>query len=143
MNANPPEFLFDAFATTALPCGNREVTANPVKVKLEAPKKSPVPRRDQTEDERKAVKCLKEQVRTPPACWDKRFIRDLLTATITEKESAQVWRLFHKYRRQIHHAEKTRLLEVAAHFAATDLRKLAKEAEERQRIAATKTTPTP
>lgn len=39
MNTDPPEFLFDALATTALPCGNREVTANPVKVKLEAPKR--------------------------------------------------------------------------------------------------------
>jgi hypothetical protein len=40
MKSAPPEFLFDAIATTALPCGNREVTANPVKVKLEAPKKA-------------------------------------------------------------------------------------------------------
>jgi hypothetical protein len=138
MNTDPPEFLFDALATTALPCGNREVTANPVKVKLEAPKKAPVPRRDQTEDERQAVKCLKEQVNYPVASWDKRFARDLLTTTITEKESAQVWRLFHRYRRQIRHPEKARLLEVAEKLAPPDLRKLAKEAEERRQIAATK-----
>lgn len=119
-------------------CGNREVTANPVKVKLEAPKNPPVPRRDQTDDERQAVKCLKEQVTYPPASWDKRFARELLTITITEKEAAQVWRLFHRYRRQIAHKDKTRLLEIAANLAAPDLRKLAQEANERQRIADTK-----
>jgi hypothetical protein len=138
MNIDPPEFLFDALATTALPCGNREVTANPVKVKLEAPKKAPVLRRDQTEDERQAVKCLKEQVNYPPASWDKRFARELLTTDITEKQAAQVWRMFYRYRRQIQHPEKERLLKVAAHFVTTTLRTLAKEAEERRRIEATK-----
>jgi hypothetical protein len=138
MKSAPPEFLFDAIATTALPCGNREVTANPVKVKLEAPKKAPVPRREMTWDEHDAVKCLKEQVTYPPASWDKRFARELLTTTITEKESAQVWRLFHRYRRQIKHWKKAELLEVAAKLAAPDSRKLAKEAEERRCIEATK-----
>lgn len=124
---DPPEFLFEAMHATKIACGNHEVSANPIRVLLEAPKKkTPVPRRDQTDDELKAVKCLKEQVTYPLASWDKRFARDLLTTTITEKEAAQVWRLFHKYRRQIHHAEKSRLLEVA---------------DERQRIAATKSAP--
>lgn len=138
MNNNPPEFLFEAMHSPQIACGNHEASANPIKVKLEAPKKAPVPRREQTVDERKAVQCLKEQVTFPPASWDKRFTRDLLTTTITEKESAQVWRLFTRYRRQIRHPEKARLLEVAERLAAPDLRKLAKESEERQRIAATK-----
>lgn len=119
MKTEPPEFLFDAMHAPQMACGNHEVSANPVKVMLEAPKKTPVPRRDQTEDEREAVKCLKEQVTYPPASWDKRFARDLLTTTIT-------------------HEDKKRLLEVAERLAAPDLRKLAKEAEERQRIATTK-----
>ena len=141
MKTDPPEFLFDAIATTALPCGNREVTANPVQVKLEAPKKAPVPRREMTWDEHDAVKCLKEQVTYPPESWDKRFARELLTTTITEKESAQVWRLFQRYRRQIKHWKKAELLAVAEKLAAPDSRKLAKEAkeaEERRRIEATK-----
>jgi hypothetical protein len=117
-----PEFLFHAVETVALPCGNRETTGNPVKVKLEAPKKSAVPRRDMTPDEREAVKCLKE-VRYAPATWDKRFARDLLTTTITTKEAAQVWRLFHKYRRQIKSPARDRLLEIAKQLAAPDLRK--------------------
>ncbi len=138
MNNDPPEFLFDAMHAPKIACGNYEASANPVKVKLESPKKSPVPRREQTDDEREAVKCLKEQVTYPPASWDKRFARDLLTTTITEKEAAQVWRLFHKYRRQTRHRDKDRLLEVAANCAAPDLRKSAQVADERQRIAATK-----
>lgn len=130
----PNEFLFDAFATTALPCGNREVTAKPVKVKLAAPKKLPPVRRALTTDEMTAVKCLKG-VTTPPACWDKRFIRDVgVGDTITDKEAAQVWRLFHKYRRQITCAGKQRLLEVAAACAAPDLRKLAAAERERQMV---------
>lgn len=132
-----PEFLFEGLATTALPCGNREATANPVKVKLEAPKKVPSVRRAMTADEAEAVKCLKNQVTTPPACWDKRFIRDVgLGGQITEKEAPQVWRLFTKYRRQITHREKTRLLEVAATRAAPDLRKLAAQDRERQMVQA-------
>lgn len=72
MNNDPPEFLFDAMHAPKIACGNYEASANPVKVK--------------------------EQVTYPPASWDKRFARELLTTTITEKEAAQVWRLFHKYR---------------------------------------------
>ena len=138
MTDDPPEFLFDAMHSPQIACGNHEASANPIKVKVEAKRKAPVPRRDQTEDECKAVKCLKEQVTFPPASWDKRFTRELLTTTITEKESAQVWRLFTRYRRQIRHPEKARLLDVAEKLSAPDLRKLAKEAAERQRIAATK-----
>ncbi len=138
-NGQPPEFLFDAMHAPQIACGNHEVSANPVKVKLEAVKKEPVPRRELTRDEHEAVKCLKEQVTYPPASWDKRFTRELLTTTITEKEAAQVWRLFHRYRRQIAHKDKARLLEVAANLAAPDLRKLAKEDAERRQIAVTKT----
>ena len=119
-----PEFLFEAVATTPLPCGNRvSNTVNPVKVKLEAPQKSPKPRRAMTADETEAVRCLKT-VRTPPACWDKRFIRDVgCGGQITEKEAPQVWRLFHKYRRQIKSPAKERLLEMALQLTAPDLRK--------------------
>lgn len=104
-----------------------------------APKKAAVPRREMTWDEHDAVKCLKEQVTYPPASWDKRFARDLLTTIITEKEAPQVWRLFHKYRRQIIHSRKDYLLTIAAKLAAPDLRKQAAQEAERQRIQATKT----
>ncbi len=86
------------------------------------PKKGAVPRREMTKDEQQVVQCLKG-VRTPPACWDKRFIRDVgCGGLITEKEAAQAWRLFHKYRRQISSPAKERLLEMAQHLAAPDLR---------------------
>lgn len=141
---NDPEFLFDALESVPLPCGGRLVTANPVKVKLEAPKKTAPVRREMSADEAEAVRCLKT-VTTPPACWDKRFIRDVgCGGLITDKEAPQVWRLFHKYRRQIAHPDKSRLLEVAATLAAPDLRKLAAEEEMRRRIQATHgSTPAP
>lgn len=64
-------------------------------------KKGAVPRREMTKDEQVVVQCLKG-VTTPPACWDKRFIRDVgYGGLITEKEAAQAWRLFQKYRRRI------------------------------------------
>lgn len=107
------------------------------------PRKSAAPRRVMTADENVMVECLKRQVTTPPACWDKRFIRDVGHGNqITEKEAAQVWRLFHKYRRQITSLDKQRLLDLSQHHAAPDLRKQAalerQAAAERRRIAATR-----
>lgn len=88
------------------------------------PKKGAVPRREMTPDENLIVAYLKRQVTTPPACWDKRFIRDVgCGGLITEKEAAQAWRLFQKYRRQISSPAKERLLEMAKHLAAPDIRK--------------------
>ena len=99
-----------------------------------APKNGPVPRRDMTPDECAAVRCLKQQVTYPPATWDKRFARELLDTQITAKQVGQVWRLFHKYRRQITHPDKTRLLELADTLAAPDLRKQSSADEARRRI---------
>lgn len=112
--------------------------ALPVKAKAVPTPKAAKPRREMTLDECDAVKCLKEQVTYPPASWDKRFVRELLTTSITDKEASQVWRLFHRYRRQINHWKKRELLAIAASLAAPDLRKQAKELAERQRIQATK-----
>lgn len=106
-----------------------EPAAPPPVVEKPAPaapaKKGTVPRRAMTPDEQQVVQCLKG-VRTPPACWDKRFIRDVgFGGLITEKEAAQTWRLFHKYRRQIKTPNLQRLLEIAVQLAAPDLRKKA------------------
>lgn len=64
-----------------------------------------------TELEKEAVTCL-QHVRFPPASWDKRFARSMfgLWQMITDKEAAQVWRLFKRYRRQIVHPRKAELL---------------------------------
>lgn len=89
-------------------------------------KAAAVPRRPITDDEREAVRCLGEQVGYAPATWDKKFARDMYgrrdSGLISEKEAAQVWRLFKRYRRQIRHAQKERLLEVAAVHAAPETR---------------------
>lgn len=113
---------------TCMP-GFEPAVETPVVVEKPAPapppaKKGAVPRREMTADENLIVAYLKRQVTTPPACWDKRFIRDVgCGGLITEKEAAQAWRLFYKYRRQISSPAKERLLEMAKHLAAPDLRK--------------------
>ena len=85
----------------------------------------PVQRRDRTPDENLAVSQM-ACVTYPVASWDKRFMRGLSSVdTITEKEAAQLWRLFIKYRRQMAFPEKASLLRMAAGLAAPDLRKLA------------------
>lgn len=53
------------------------------------------------DDERLAVESLKG-VRMLPASWEKRFRNQLSPDQLSEKERPQVWRLFKKYRRQIH-----------------------------------------
>ena len=75
-----------------------------------------------TEDEAIAVECL-AQVTYPVASWDKRFNRNLNRESLSDKERAQVWRLFIKYRRQISHARKAELLAKAENLAAPDFRK--------------------
>ena len=73
---------------------------------------------------------------TFPVCsWDKRFYRNLSGCeTISEKESAQVWRIFIRYRRQMDFPDKARLLAIAEKLSAPDLRKLAAVAREQARI---------
>ena len=63
---------------------------------------------------------------TFPACsWDKRFFQSVSSAqTITDKESAQLWRIFARYRRQMSFPSKARLLKLAETLAAPDLRKV-------------------
>ena len=87
-----------------------------------------------TNCEAEAVQCL-QRVTYPTASWDKRFARSFGTSqtTITDKESAQVWRLFKKYRRQINTPHKANLLAMADELAAPDLRKQAAEQRERAR----------
>lgn len=53
--------------------------------------------------------CLKTQVRFPVGCWDKRFVRNLST-NLTENGAVQLRRVFRRYRRQIQHPDKPRLL---------------------------------
>lgn len=85
----------------------------------------PVERRMMTPDELQAIVRM-HGVTYPVASWDKRFMRNLSGCeTISEKESAQLWRLFIRYRRQMSFPDKGRLLQVAERLAAPDLRKLA------------------
>lgn len=71
----------------------------------------------------------------PVASWDKRFYRSLSSGElITENESAQLWRLFIKYRKQMSFPDKARLLAVAEKLAAPDFRKLEADRREQTRI---------
>lgn len=91
-------------------------------------------RREMTEYEAEAVKCL-GQVRYLPCSWDKRFARSLSgLTTITDREAPQVWRLFKRYRRQIEHPDKARLLVLAEARSAPDFRKEALRIEKAQRV---------
>lgn len=86
------------------------------------PKKGAIPRREATEWEIKAIKCLIQPTYTP-ASFDKRFAREIQgTQQITEGQAAQVWRCFKRYRRQITHPEKDAMLAMAESLAAPELR---------------------
>jgi hypothetical protein len=128
--------LFGEVVSDAVPVEPAKV----LRTEVRAPARSPVPRRDMTDDEREAVRCLASQVTYPPGSWDKRFARGMGTvATITEKEAAQVWRLFHRYRRQITHGRKADLLALAERLKAPELRsrlgQVLQAKEEKARIA--------
>lgn len=89
--------------------------------------KPPVQRRLMTPDEMQAVDRM-GVVTYPVASWDKRFMRNLSGGEmISDKESAQLWRLFIKYRRQFSFPDKARLMAFAQVHAAPDLRKIAAE----------------
>lgn len=88
-----------------------------------------------TSEEILAVAMLK-LCRFAPASWDKRFVRDIDSDRLTEKQKPQVWRLFVRYRRQIQPHFCTRvnygvsfetMMETAQRLAAPDFRKLAKQ----------------
>ena len=83
--------------------------------------KAPVLRRAMSADEALAVTCIRMQVTFPVAHWDKRFMREL-PDEITEKQAAQVWRIFKTYRRQIQHERKAELLALAGRLGAPNLR---------------------
>lgn len=99
--------------------------------------KGPVLRREMTADEAAAARCIWTQVTFPVGHWDKRFMREL-PDEITEKQAAQLWRIFKTYRRQIQHERKAELLALAEKLGAPDLRKVRAqeqaEAEERRRL---------
>lgn len=91
---------------------------------------TPTPRRPITNDERLVLNGM-TWVTFPAASWDKRFFRGLFCSkTISEKEAAQLWRIFIKYRRQVRGSDKVRLLELAKTKAAPNFRK--QQAEERK-----------
>lgn len=83
-----------------------------------------VKRRMLTLDEMQAFKRM-HVVTFPVASWDKRFFATLAADDmISERESAQLWRLFIRYRRQMSFPDKERLLKVAQALSAPDFRKL-------------------
>lgn len=91
-------------------------------------------RRPMTTDVALAVACIRAQVTFPVGHWDKRFMREL-PDEITEKQAAQVWRIFKTYRRQIDTArgwitaeKKREMLATAERLSAPDLRKERREA---------------
>ena len=98
---------------------------------------SHVERRLMTPDEMQAVERM-ACVTYPVGSWDKRFMRNLSGEMITDKESAQLWRLFIKYRRQMSFPDKDRLLLVAERLAAPDFRKLEAQRRAQERIDETK-----
>lgn len=82
-----------------------------------------IERRLMTPDEMQAVERM-HSVRFPVASWDKRFFRSVSSGEmITEKEAAQLWRIFIRYRRQMNFPDKARLLAFAEQHSAPDLRK--------------------
>ena len=101
------------------------------------------PRTPTNDDERLAVEALKG-VRMLPASWEKRFRNQLSPDQLSEKERPQVWRLFKKYRRQIHGqtvagvsmrgAPWDNLLATAERLAAPDLRAVNARHEIQKRI---------
>ena len=78
-----------------------------------------------TPDEMQAIERM-HGVTYPVASWDKRFMRRLSECeTISEKEAAQLWRLFTKYWRQMSFPGQRELLRMAEGLAAPDFRKVA------------------
>lgn len=99
---------------------------------------TPIERRMMSPDELQAIERM-HGVTYPVASWDKRFMRMLSGCeTISEKEAAQLWRLFIKYRRQMSFPDKARLLRLAEGLAAPDFRKQAAAAREQAEIDALK-----
>ncbi len=87
------------------------------RAKHEAPKPRSAPKvrtqaeyREPSPDEAMMIKGL-EGVTYPAASWDKRFMRGLVR--LTESGSVQLARIFIRYRRQVQHPEKERLLALA------------------------------
>lgn len=71
--------------------------------------RKPVPKRPLSADETLAIRAIQRFVTFTPASWDKRFTREVLCPSLeqqppqlSEKAIAQLWRLFLRYRRQIH-----------------------------------------
>lgn len=96
-------------------------------------------RRPMTPDETLAIQAMRGQVGYPPASFDKRFMGRIYDATeISAAESAQLWRIFKRYRRQVDHPDKARLLKAAEQLAAPDLRKLEAARREQAEIDALK-----
>lgn len=97
----------------------------------------PASRHPLTPDESDAIVCL-GQVRYPVASWDKRFAHDLIDngprLGITDNQAPQLWRLLMRYRRQWRHANREKLLALAAALSAPDLRKVAAAERERAEI---------
>lgn len=113
-------------------------------------------------DEAIAVEALR-LCRLMPCSFEKRFVKRLVgTHGLTERERPQLWRIFRKYRRQIHgrvvniyrHGSQTpfasftltgdkwnELQEKAFLLAAPDLRKVQMEARERAQLAEMKAQP--
>lgn len=93
-----------------------------------------VTRRLMTPDEMQAIDRM-GVVTYPVASWDKRFMRMVSSGEmISEKEAAQLWRLFIRYRRQMSFPDKERLLRFAAEHAALDFRKQEATRREQQRL---------
>lgn len=96
-----------------------------------------------TPEEKTAVLAL-QVVRMMPASWEKRFRSQLNPEQLSEKERPQVWRLFKKYRRQIHGREVNgqtllgapwqNLLDMADRLSAPDYRKMNAAQIEQSRI---------
>lgn len=98
------------------------IVESPKSVKTPRAAKEPKLRRDVTEWEAEAIKCLGPLSYTP-ASFDKRFAREIQgVQQVTEGQSQQIWRLFKRYRRQITHPDKDAMLAMADQFAATELR---------------------
>jgi len=91
------------------------------------------------EDEILAAKCL-SQPTYPVASFDKRFAANMhfqvtqSVPMISERGAAQLWRILHRYRRQISHPSRDRLLDIAEKLKAPDMRSSRyREAQEQQR----------
>lgn len=102
-----------------------------------------VTRTPTTPDEMTAVVAI-QGVRMLPASWEKRFRNQLSPYALSEKERPQVWRLFKKYRRQIHGqvvngnemrgATWKNLLDMAERLAAPCYRKAQKDENEKRKL---------